>query len=735
MAAEPVLSVLFLWHQHQPFYKDPLSNRYELPWVRLHATKDYYDMVALLEEFPKIRANFNLVPSLLVQLEDYAQGKAHDKFLGLTQKAAADLSFEERQFILHNFFMANWENMIDPYPRYRELLDKRGRSPWGEDYARVPAYFKEQDWRDLQVWFNLAWFDPWWRERDGFIRGLVEKGRGFTEEEKHKLLEKQYEICGLVAMKHRQMMERGQIEITATPFYHPILPLLCDTEASRMAMPHVNLPHQRFQHHEDAKAQIERALADHEKRFGRKPRGMWPSEGSVSEQAAELMMEAGVEWAATDEAVLAKSLQPDPFSRDDIYEPYQFQRGSKNLNFFFRDHELSDAIGFVYAGWNSHDAVEDFIRRLHGIRERLKVRDGAHPRPHVASVILDGENCWEYYKQDGLPFLRELYQRLSEEPLLQTVCGSAYLDEVKELRHLPRLWSGSWIDANFSIWIGHHEDNQAWDFLYRTRQFLVQYLESHPEAAGSPQAQLAWDEIYIAEGSDWCWWYGDDHSSANDETFDYLFRKHLMNVYTVLGSKIPDDLHIPIKIKRVVSAVKPPVDFVTPQIDGRVTSYFEWQAAGSYQTEAGATGTMHRAQNLVKAIYFGFDLNNLYFRLDLSHPIDPESLKTTGLRIRFLQPEGLEVLGEIQADKSFKLTLINKKPGQEDKLAELPPGSALKIIEFAVPLKHVSLDAKQPLEVILLVEKDGLEQERWPADLPIQIPHPAADTFAESWVI
>src|ERR1700733_10583990 len=213
MASDLPLSVLFLWHQHQPLYKDALTQRYELPWVRLHATKDYFDMVALLDEVPSIKSNFNLVPSLLIQLDDYAEGKAQDKFLELTLKRASDLAIDERQFILQNFFMANWEHMIDPYPRYRELLDKRGRVASSESLTRAVKYFKEQDWRDLQTWFNLTWFDPLWRERDPLIKGLYEKGKNFTEEDKLKLADKQKEICGLIVAKHKELQDRGQIEI------------------------------------------------------------------------------------------------------------------------------------------------------------------------------------------------------------------------------------------------------------------------------------------------------------------------------------------------------------------------------------------------------------------------------------------------------------------------------------------------------------------------------------------
>jgi alpha-amylase/alpha-mannosidase (GH57 family) len=737
MAGDPPLYLLFFWHQHQPLYKDALSNRYELPWVRLHATKDYYDMAALLDDYPTIKSNFNLVPSLLAQLDDYADGKAQDKFLELTLKKASDLSFEDRQFVLQNFFMAHWEHMIDPYPRYRELLDKRGRTISQESLSRAQTYFKAQDWRDLQVWFNLTWFDPIWREKDALIKALFEKGKNFTEEDKAKLADKQKEICGLIVAKHKDLQEKGQIEVTTTPFYHPILPLLCDTEAAHMALPHMALPEHRFQHPEDARHQVQRAVEDYRQRFGRDPQGMWPAEGSVSEEAAKLFMDAGIRWIATDEAVLANSmgLAQAPFQREDIFEPYKIVSGEKALHIFFRDHELSDAIGFVYASWDPETAANDFISRLHDIKTRLKTRDGSHPRPHVVSVILDGENCWEYYQQDGIPFLRTLYAKLSADREIQTIRASDYLALAGEVRTLPKLWSGSWINSNFAIWIGHPEDNLAWNFLYRTRGFLQALLQAKPELAEASNTRQAWEELYIAEGSDWCWWFGDDHSSANDETFDFLFRKHLMNVYSLMGDKIPEDLHLPIKKKRLKSTILPPADFLKPQIDGRITSYFEWHSAGTYHTEAGGTGTMHKSENLIKSIYYGFDLENLYFRLDTNRPLIPESWAGTTLQFIFYKPDGQEVFATFQPDHKLQISL--KTSGTETPPLHFAPepGIYQKIIELAIPLKILTNPQKADFEVLILVLKEGLEQERWPVDATLKIPYPTSQVFLDNWVI
>ncbi len=730
MTAETPLSVLFLWHQHQPLYKDGLKNRYEMPWVRLHATKDYYDMVALLDEFPSIKANFNLVPSLLAQLDDYAEQKAQDRFLELTLKHPSELSFDDRQFILQNFFMAHWEHMIDPYPRYCELLDKRGRMTTPESLSRTQKYFKEQDWRDLQAWFNLTWFDPLWRQTDPFLHDLFKKGKNFTEEDKQRLVRKQLEICAQVVAKHKALQDKGQIEVTTTPFYHPILPLLCDTESARVALPNILLPKHRFCHPEDAREQIKRAVEDYTRRFGQAPQGLWPSEGSVSEEAARLIAESGLRWAATDEQILARSLPPQTYRKELLYEPYRLILGDKDLHLFFRDHELSDAIGFVYASWDPEAAARDFINRLHKIRNSFK-----DPRqPHVVSVILDGENCWEYYADDGLPFLRALYRQISSDPLLETVRGSDYLNRSNDVKTLHQLWSGSWINSNYAIWIGHGEDNMAWDLLFRTRQFLVDTLQAQPELKASPQAAQAWEEIYIAEGSDWCWWFGEDHSSANDGAFDYLFRRHLMNVYVLLGEKVPDDLHLPIKKKRQKASIVDPVDFIKPVLDGKITGYFEWRSAGYYHTEASGTGTMQKAENLVKSIYFGYDREAIYLRFDFGQRTDP--MKGLELRV-FVEHETVKEIS-LRADEDGQVLGEMRDHKKGNVLPEAPKGylgKYKKVMEIALPLEWLKNEQKQDFKIYVKVLKDGLEQERWPAEATLQIPYPTEDTFVLNWQV
>jgi alpha-amylase/alpha-mannosidase (GH57 family) len=283
MSSQPI-SVALLWHMHQPFYKDLVTGEYILPWVRLHAVKDYWDMAAVLDRFPEVKMNFNLVPSLLTQIDDYVNNKVTDTFLDVTLKEPGDLTLDDRIFLLQNFFMANWDNMIKPYERYHDLLLKRGRFVAPSELAAVAKRFSQQELLDLQVWFNLTWFGFISKNEDQVVKELIAKERYFTRDDKLAVIAKQWEIMGKVIPKYRELEERGQIEISTTPFYHPILPLLCDSAVAREAMPYVKLPEALFRHPEDAQQQIEMAVKFHTEHFGRPPRGMWPSEGSVSEQ-------------------------------------------------------------------------------------------------------------------------------------------------------------------------------------------------------------------------------------------------------------------------------------------------------------------------------------------------------------------------------------------------------------------------------------------------------------------
>ncbi|MBN3033916.1 MAG: glycoside hydrolase [Candidatus Saganbacteria bacterium] len=730
MSSQP-LSVALLWHMHQPFYKDLVTGEYILPWVRLHAVKDYYDMAAVLDRFPGVRVNFNLVPSLLAQIEDYVNNreKVKDAALELTLKEPGDLSLDERVILLQNFFMANWDNMIAPYPRYQDLLLKRGRFVAPAELAKVARRFSAQELMDLQVWFNLTWFGFICKNEDPVIKELIAKGRYFTRDDKQAVIDKQWEVMGRVIPKYRELEERGQIEITTTPFYHPILPLLCDSAAAREALPYVKLPAALFRHPEDAEKQLQLAVESHARIFGRPPQGLWPSEGSVSEQIIPLIARAGFKWCATDEAILERTLQKIEqrargLSAADLYQPYLVERDGTSVAMVFRNHFISDQIGFVYYRWKVPDAINDFTSHLHNIRISLP-EDG---RCYLASVILDGENAWEYYRDGGREFFEAFYGRLGSDPLIKTVRVSDYLAQNPPQRKVPQLFAGSWINSNFKIWIGHDEDNQAWAHLSRARLALA--------GAASGDLATAWQEIYIAEGSDWCWWYGDDHASENDSAFDALFRRHLKNVYNLIGRLPPKELDVPIKKIGVLRPVKEPTYLIQPELDGEVTNYYEWLAAGHYDFTR-ARGAMHQIETLLYELYYGFSLTELYVRLEVNLYLASDEAKDFSFAVLVGAPA--ERKAELAFDRQqnrYNFRLYRCSDRQEWELMRSLESFGLgRIIELGLPFSDLGAAPGQKLEFLVVVAKQGQELERWPRGGGITVTVPTESYEEEQWFI
>ncbi|MBS1817731.1 MAG: hypothetical protein JSU08_07370 [Acidobacteria bacterium] len=727
--------VAILWHMHQPYYEDLVTHEHILPWVRLHALKDYWGMVSLLDEFPDIRVTFNLVPSLLVQLESFADGTAHDRFLEVGLKPADSLTADEIRFMLRNFFHAQRQRMIDVYPRYAELLALRG---WGTGDTEIEAAirrFAADDLRDLQVWQKLAWMDPEFLAGDERIRALVAKGRQFSEDDKRRLREVELELLNLVIPAYRKAVTSGRIEISTSPFYHPILPLLCDTDIYKHTHPMARSPRRRFAHPEDAFEQLEEAAAYHERLFGRRPAGVWPSEGSVSDAMVPLVAKAGFRWMATDEQILANTLGTS-FGRDGhglvdqaarLYRPYVVSAGGSEVACGFRDHALSDLIGFVYAGWHADAAADDFTNRLVDAGRRASAQRGGE-EPTIF-VILDGENAWEHFEGGGRPFLRALYTRLSHHPELRTVtmgeaCGSA-------TDRLQGIFPGSWIDANFYIWIGHADDQRAWSQVADAREVLAE-AGPHVDAATLARAR---QEVFIAEGSDWCWWYGDDHSSEHDADFDELFRRHLRNVYRLLQRPIPDELFISnITTAAAPVVFAPPTALIRPRIDGEETSYFEWLGAGSLAIRSVA-GAMHQIdhQHLVAQIQFGFDASTLYLRVDMERPAAAVLAEGWSVRLTFIEPVALRVCcrrseGGVDA-RLEQRELDGWTPRQTPCEA-----AAGRILEVSIPVAGFGdLQRQQVSFFLALHEPDGAEVERHPPARPIELTVPDARFEARHW--
>ena len=603
---------------HQPFYKDLVTGEYRLPWVRMHALKDYYGMVKLLDEFPQVHPTFNLVPSLIVQLQDYVAGAAQDPFLQVVTTPAADLSPEAKRFALRYLFQANLPNLIARYPRYLELYQLMASH--GFSVERGERYFRNQDYADLQVLSQVAWFDEFFLD-DPEVAAIIRKGRDFSREDQEFVLRKQHEVLSAVLPAYAAAAQRGSIEVSTSPFYHPILPLLCDTDQGRVSSPGLPLPRQRFQHPEDAEEQLRRGLDLHQQVFGVRPAGVWPSEGSVSEQVLQLAHKLGVRWMATDEGVLGRSINTYfDRNREDVllahgaerlYNIYHYRHDETEMHMVFRDHSLSDLLGFVYSGMHPQEAAEHFLYRVRASAEPL-LQQG---RDAVVPIILDGENAWEYYPASGREFLRQLYSRIQQDPAFEAITVSEAIARHPQDRFadLPHLVPGSWINSNFNVWIGAPEDNRSWDCLTAAREIYSSLKDSVPEE----QRKLALEELFISEGSDWNWWYGPEHHSANDPEFDELYRKHLSNIYIALGATPPDILAQPIAGAVVEARFLEQTAYIHPRISGETGGYFDWMGAARYLPDR-RQAAMHGRTSLLRSAYAGIDDRFLYCRLDFT---------------------------------------------------------------------------------------------------------------------
>ncbi len=610
---EDPIYLAIIWHQHQPVYfQDPETGDFAKPWVRAHATKDYVDMAATLAEYPDVKATFNITPSLIRQLLALSEG-AKDRYWTLTEIPADQLTDDDKQFILDRFFDTN-RGIIERFPRYQELLLKRDTSD-----DPLSAYTTE-DFRDLQLLFNLAWTDPDWLAEEP-LASLVAKESGYSEEDKQIVLNEHIRLINEVIPIHRDMQDAGQIEITMTPYAHPILPLLMSTDLAKVALPDIETP-TPFVFGADAVKHVELGVALYEDQFGQPPAGMWPAEGSVAQEIVNIVSNNGIQWMASDEGVLANSLGFDSFSRDAndvvqdstaLYRPYYVQGGTGDpVAMVFRDVVISDKVGFTYSGLPGDVAAEDFVTRIHDIRNELQA--SSEEGPFLVSVILDGENAWEYYDNDGKEFLHGLYQRLSDDPDIITVTPSQFLEIAPEQPAIEQLWAGSWINHDFATWIGEDEENRAWEYLLEARKLLQKYQNGVRTPPSEEALAAAEDLMYVAEGSDWFWWYGADQNSGDDGSFDLQFRNTLKEMYLALGEEAPTFLDIPIIPEQPALAARASTDLISPTIDGTAADS-EWEAGGQYAAEG---GVMASADPIIEAVTYGFDGKNLYLLYEFS---------------------------------------------------------------------------------------------------------------------
>lgn len=741
-----IIYLNLMWHQHQPlYYKDPATGLYTRPWVRAHGTKDYLDMVEILERYPDLRLTYNLTPVLLTQLADLVSG-AKDSYRALSEKPAAELTPEDRRFILERFFDANWNNVIARFPRYAELLELRGDgSP--ESVERARAVFTEREYRDLQLWFNLAWIDPDYLA-DRPLSELVEKGRGFSEQDKTVLFAEIDRILARIVPAHRRLQDAGRIEVTTTPYAHPILPLLYSTNLAEKGDPSVVKP-DWFSYPNDAIAHLRKAAELYRGLFGREPRGLWPAEGAVAEEIVRLVSNAGFSWMASGEHVLASSLGLGSFSRDGndtvieadaLYRPY-IASGTNGgpVAVVFRDVRLSDLIGFEYSGTPAEQAAADFLARIEAIRSKLKAE--GKPGPHLVSVILDGENAWENYPLDGKAFFHALYRALSESETVKTITPSAYLEAYPVQRELETLHWGAWFSPDYATWIGEEEENLAWNYLGRTRRALSSYDMTKRKRTTPERLERALEAMYFAEGSDWFWWYGADQDSGNDEYFDEAFRALLAEVYTALGEPVPEFVKVPIIPERPVPPEASPTGPVDAVVDG-VERPGEWSAAGRYLAPGGA---MARGADDLSGIRYGFSTETLYLLLESRGTWEREGadrqtvLYLSSPRAEASAPTGLsgEILG-FRASLAVRLEPAGRGAGLfrvgasgawAPVTLQAEAAASGKTLELAVPLEALSgTMTGDRLSIKVVSSESGREPEEFPAAGPLTVSVPQLAT-------
>jgi len=717
------IQLVLLWHMHQPQYRDPETGSYVLPWTRLHALKDYWGMVEVLREFPGFHATFNVVPSLGMQLEEYASGKFNEPWFSLAFKRTDELTREDKGEILARAFQLNLERLMTRWPRFVELYE--WSRPAGGAQALVT--FTARDWRDLQVLSQLAWMEESWFEKDAVISKLSAKGREFTEKDKDALKEKQLELLRMILPAYRDAATRGQVELSTTPFYHPILPLVCDSDIARVANPSTPLPRRAYRHPEDAREQLQLARAYHEKTFGVQPRGLWPSEGSVSDQALSIAAEEGFEWFGTDEGVLGRTLNVGffrdgngiPANSDRLYQPWRFQYGSKAISGLFRDHHLSDLIGFVYSRTDGKAAAADLHGRLRHLGESVP---GSAPSLTIC-LFLDGENAWEYYPGNGRTFLREFYQRIQNDQDFRALTASEALAATGEYPSATGIFPASWINANFDVWIGNSEDVAAWELLWDAHDAYSRALDAgkkgRPGAPSEEALKSAHESLLAAEGSDWCWWFGPEHSTANDAEFDALYRKHLTNVYLALNQVAPEELAKPIKRKPEHALQLAPTTLLKIKVDGRDSSYFEWLGAGLYSPERRG-GSMHGRIFYLHELRYGFEKDRFCVRVDPFRDALSE-LENSEFRITIGAADEVVIVANVSRGRlqefsveKDRVCLLNTK-----KIAD---AAFERILEVAIQKDQLSLKGQTKLRLGVALWHGGLPVDVLPAEGYLDVP-------------
>lgn len=693
------IKVAVLWHMHQPWYKGAFSGKLELPWVRIHGIKDYYGMARVLKDFPKIKVTFNLVPSLMLQLEGYTKGEK-DIWQEIFDIESEKLSRDEAGFIVKNFFSVNYENHIKPYPGYDSLYKKREHHG-NENNTDWRNVFTADELRDIQVWFLLTNFDEGYKRRNPKIKEMIKKGKNFTEKEKKKLSEIELELLKKIIPVYRNMWKLGKIEISTTPYYHPILPLLINPQLGREANPSLPEYALDFDWQEDAEEHIKQAMDYMETLFGKRPAGMWPSEGSVSGEVIDIMDRFGIKWTATDEKILQKSSVIADKKKDHL-KPWVVE--GNDIKIFFRDNHLSDLIGFFYKNGDQRDNAADLFEKISSLGR-------GKDEEIIVPVILDGENAWEYYRGSGRIFLREFFRLVIESEDVECVTFSEASGAASGT--IEKLSAGSWINGNFDIWIGDEEDRRAWRLIRETKEIIEKKWK---DLSGTDRDEIK-EHIKIAQGSDWFWWYGYENHTDDLETFDRLFRENLIKSLLIAGVEIPPDLEKPVfetKRKKLIK-ISEPKKYITPEIDGKVSDFFEWMWSGEIDV-GNMAGAIYISNPVLEKIFFAFDKENFYLRFDLKEPAR-----------KFLK-EGF--MFKIELNHGKKKILIPVPGNNKNMLIK-----AEDIIECGIPFRSLKVKEGDTLSFRIIILEKGKLYSVFPSVEQAIIKIPKERDYSYYWTL
>ena len=580
---------------HQPDYRDK-DGIMRMPWVFLHAIKDYYDMPWILSKFPSFKASFNLTPPLIEQLNLYKDPLENDYFLKLWYKHPKELEQDDREWLIKTCKSANYEMMVKPNIYYHELYHKEELS--------------DDELINIEVLFILAWCGEYLRLNNSLIQLLINKKHSYTTEDKKRLFQTTVGFVAMVLPFYKLLLDKEQISISTTPYNHPILPLLIDMDNISKANSKSAQPENDISLYDDAVEQVRRATLLYKETFDRDPVGFWPAEGAVDEASVAIYKQFGIKWIATDEAILFNSIESHDHS--DLYQPYE----RDGLKVYFRDHGLSDLFGFDYRFKEPNSAIKHFMDSIKDIASKK------NKKKNTLFVILDGENAWEYYPRNAYPFFMQLYKELTNT----SWCQSLTMDSIasrKDVTKLNHLASGSWIYGDFTTWSGHPEKNRAWELIFDTKRAYLLLKETIDKQT---QEEINF-HFLAAECSDWFWWYGDGHTTSFAIEFDKLFRDHLISIYKLLGDTPPPSLLVPvIEVEDFIPFLTLPTALISPNI--RKNDFFDWVGAGKVD-ESLIFSTMDRVRGPLDKIKFGFDRKYIYILFDG----DIESLQESQLLI------------------------------------------------------------------------------------------------------